>query len=172
MNRETPRYGSTVKTKQSELSLHHYWTPSESFPWQHTNAERAFSFRSALSCSVETRPERWLFCKVFHCTQRFLPPPEVGCAQRADPQLPHRSSCQAITPWNRASSAGWNPAGLSPGGSGEAHAVEGHHHGPADAQVMLQRDLCPGDLPPPGQTAQLPAEFGALRQAWKIEHRA
>lgn len=64
-----------------------------------------------------------------------------------------------------------SPAGLSPGGSGEAHAVEGHHHGPAEAQVVLQRDLCPGDLPPPGQTAQLPAEFGALRQAWKIEHR-
>lgn len=54
---------------------------------------------------------------------------------------------------------------LSPGGSGEAHAVEGHHHGPAEAQVVLQRDLCPGDLPPPGQAAQLPAEFGALRQA-------
>lgn len=53
----------------------------------------------------------------------------------------------------------------SPGGSGEAHGVQRHHHSPAEAQVVLQRPPRTAHLPPPGQAAQLPAEFGALRQA-------
>lgn len=53
----------------------------------------------------------------------------------------------------------------SPGGSGEAHGVQRHHHSPAEAQVVLQRPPRAAHLPPPGQAAQLPAEFGALRQA-------
>ena len=47
--------------------------------------------------------------------------------------------------------------------SGVHHSVDGHHCCPSQANVVLQGQPGVGHLSPAGQTAQLPAQFDALR---------
>ncbi|KAH9389422.1 hypothetical protein TYRP_023339, partial [Tyrophagus putrescentiae] len=47
--------------------------------------------------------------------------------------------------------------------SGVHHSVDGHHRCPSQTDVVLQGQSGVGHLAPAGQTAQLPAQFDALR---------
>ncbi len=55
----------------------------------------------------------------------------------------------------------------------EAHPVESDDHRSTKTDVVLQGDLCPGDLPRPRLLPQLPAQLCTLSQTWatKDENR-